>query len=57
MSRQQSRIKKTKNANSKSRIVFSSKFNPLGPNIPKHPHILDNCQIMENKEIMVAYKR
>ena len=60
MSRQQSRIKKTKNANSKSRIAFSSKFNPLGPNIKnikKHAHILDNCQIMENKEIMVAYKR
>ena len=57
MSRQQSRIKKTKNANSKSRIVFSSKFNPLGPNIKniikKHAHILDNCQIMQ---IIVAYE-
>ena len=25
--------------------------------IQKHAHILDNCQIMQNKEIMVAYKR
>ena len=61
MSRQQSRIKKTKNTNSKNKIVFCSKYNPLGPNIKniiqKHAHILDNCQIMQNKEIMVAYKR
>ena len=61
MSRQQFRIKKTKNTNSKNKIVFCSKYNPLGPNIKniiqKHAHILDNCQIMQNKEIMVAYKR
>ena len=61
MSRQQSRIKKTKNTNSKNKIAFCSKYNPLGPNIKniiqKHAHILDNCQIMQNKEIMVAYKR
>ena len=60
MSRQQSRIKKTKNTNSKNKVVFCSKYNPLGPNIKsiiqKHAHILDNCQIMQNKEIMVAYK-
>ena len=61
MSRQQSRIKKTKSTNSKNKVVFCSKYNPLGPNIKsiiqKHAHILDNCQIMQNKEIMVAYKR
>ena len=61
MSQQQSRIKKTKNTNSKNKIVFCSKYNPLGPNIKNiiqnHAHILDNCQIMQNKEIMVAYKR
>ena len=49
-----------KNTNSKNKIVFCSKCNPLGPNIKniiqKHPHILDNSQIMKNKEIMVAYK-
>ena len=60
MSRQQSRIKKTKSTNSKNKVVFCSKYNPLGPNIKsiiqKHAHILDNCQIMQNKEIMVAYK-
>ena len=58
---QQSRIKKTKNTNSKHKIVFCSKYNPLGPNIKniiqKHAHILGNCQIMQNKEVMVAYKR
>ena len=61
MSRQQSRIKKTKNTNSKNKIVFCSKYNPLGPNIKniirKYAHMLDNCQIMQNKEIMVAHKR
>ena len=61
MSRQQSRIKKTKSTNSKNKVVFCSKYNPLGPNIKsiiqKHAHILDNSQIMQNKEIMVAYKR
>ena len=59
MSWQQSRIKKTKSTNSKNKIVFSSKYNSLGPNksiIQKHAHILDNYQIMQNKEIMVAYK-
>ena len=59
MSRQQSRIKKTENTNSKSKNVFS-KYYPLGRNIKniiqKHAHILDNYQIMQNKEIMVAYK-
>ena len=58
MSRQQSRIKKTKKTNSKNKIVFCSKFNPLGPNIKNiikmHAYILDNCQIMQNKEIMAA---
>ena len=61
MLRQQSRIKKRKNSNSKNKIVFCSKYNPLGPNIKeiiqKRAHILDYCQIMQNKEIMVAYKR
>ena len=61
MSRQQSRIEKTKSTNSKNKIVFCSKYNPLGPSIKriiqKHAPILDNCQIMENKQIMVAYKR
>ena len=61
MSQQQSRIKKTKSTNSKNKVVFCSNYNPLGPNInsiiQKHAHILDNCQIMQNKEIMVAYKR
>ena len=60
MSQQQSRIQKTKSTNSKNKIVFCSNYNPLGPNInsiiQKHAHILDNCQIMQNKEIMVAYK-
>ena len=61
MSRQQSRIKKTKSTNSKNKVAFCSKYNPLGLNIKsiiqKHAHILDNCQIIQNKEIMVAYKR
>ena len=60
MSRQQSHIKKTKNTNRKNKFVFCSKYNPLGPNIKniqKHAHILDNYQIMRNKEILVAYKR
>ena len=52
MSRQQSCIKKTKSTISKDKIVFCSKYNPLGPNIKsiiqKHVHILDNCQIMQN---------
>ena len=60
MSRQQSRIKKTKNTNSKNKIVFCSKYSPLGQNIKdiikKHAYFLDNYQIMQNKEIMVAYK-
>ena len=59
-SRKQTRIKKTKLSNSKNKIVFCSKYNPLGPNIKdiiqKHTHIFDNCQIMQNKEIMVAHK-
>ena len=45
MSQQQSRIKKTKSTNSKNKVVFCSKYNPLGPNIKsiiqKHAHILD----------------
>ena len=61
MSRQQSRIKKTKNANSKNKIVFCSKYNTLGSNIKniiqKHAHILGNCQVIQNKEIMATYKR
>ena len=61
MSRQQSRINKTKNTNSKNKIVFCCKYNPLGPNIKniiqKHGHILGNCQIMQNEEFMVAYQR
>ena len=61
MSRQQSHIKKTKSTSSRNKIVFCSKYNPLGPNIKsisqKHVHILDDCQIMQNKEITVAYKR
>ena len=61
LSRQQSFMKKMKSTNSKSKIVSCSKYNPLGPNIKKniqkHAHILYYCQIMENKEIMVAYKR
>ena len=61
MSRQQSRIKKMKSTNSENEIVFCRKYNPQGPNInsiiQKHPHILNNCQIMQNKEILVAYKR
>ena len=60
MSRKQSRIKKMESTSSKNKVVFCSKHNPLGPNIKsiiqKHAHILDNCQIMQNKEIMVAYK-
>ena len=59
MSRQQSRIKKMKSTNSEN--DFCRKYNPQGPNInsiiQKHPHILNNCQIMQNKEILVAYKR
>ena len=61
MSRQQSRIKETKSTKSTSKVVFCSKYSPQGPNIKsiiqKHAHILDNCQIIQNKEIMVAYKR
>ena len=57
LSRQQSLMKNTKSNNSKSKIVSCSKYNPLGPNIKniiqKHAHILDYCQIMENKEIMI----
>ena len=60
MTRQQSCIKKTKSANSKNRIAFCSNYNPPGRNIKdiikKHVHILEYCQIMQNKEIMVAYK-
>ena len=60
MSRQESRIKKTKNTDIKNEIVFRSKYNPPGPNIKniiqKHTHILDHCQIMQTKETMVAYK-
>ena len=60
MSRQQSRIKKTKITNSKNKVIFRSKYNPVGPNIKsiiqKHSRILDNYQIMQNKEIMVPYK-
>ena len=60
MSQHQSRIKKTKSTNSKNKVVFCSNYNPLGLNInsiiQKHSHILNNCQIMQNKEIMVAYK-
>ena len=58
MSRQQPRIKKTKKTNSKNQIVFCSKFNPLGPNIKNiiqmNAYIIDNFQIMQNKEIMAA---
>ena len=58
MSRQQSCIKKTKRTNSKNKVVFCSNYNPLGPNIniiiQKHARILENSQIMQNKEIMVA---
>ena len=47
--------------NSQKQTRIKSKYNPLGPNIKgiiqKHAHILDNCQIMQNKEIMVAHKR
>ena len=61
MSRQQSRIKKTNSTNSKNKVVFCSKYNPLGPNtksiIQKHAHVHDYRQIMQNKEIMLAYKR
>ena len=61
MSRQQSPINKTKNTNSENKIVFCSKYNALGPNIKNiiqnHAHIRENCQILQNKEIMVAYKR
>ena len=61
MSRQESRIKKTKNTDIKNEIVFCSKYNPPGPNIrniiQKHTDILDHCQIMQTKETMVAYKR
>ena len=50
-----------KSTNSENEIVFCRKYNPQGPNINsiirKHPHILNNCQIMQNKEILVAYKR
>ena len=58
MSGQQSCIKKTKNSNSKNKIVFCSKCNPLVLNIQNiiqwHSHILDNCKVMQNKQIMVA---
>ena len=61
MSQQQPGIKKTQFTNSKNKVLFYSKYNPLGTNIKsiiqEHVHILDNCQIMQNKEIMVAYKR
>ena len=61
ISRKQSGIKETKSTNRKIKVLFCSKCNSLGPNIKsiiqKHVHILDNCQIMQNKEIMVAYKR
>ena len=61
MSRQQSRIKKIKSTNSKTKIVFCSNYNPLGPNIKsiirKHAHIIGNCEIVQNKEIMVACER
>ena len=50
-----------KRTNSENEIVFCSKYNPQGPNInsiiQKHPYILNSCQIMKNKEILVAYKR
>ena len=55
MSRQQSPIKKTKSENSKIKVIFCSKYNPLGPNIKSI--IQKHRQIMQNKEIMVAYKR
>ena len=59
-SRQQSRIKETKNTNSKNKIVFCSKYDPMGPNIKniirKHAPILNNCQVIQSKEIMVEYK-
>ena len=35
ISRQQSRIKKTKSTNSKNKILFCSKCNPVGPNIKR----------------------
>ena len=61
MSRQQSRLKKTKNTSTKNKTVSCSKYNPLGPTIKKtiqkHAHILGSCQIMQSKEIMVAYER
>ena len=34
-----------------------SKWSNIKSIIQKHAHILDKCQIMQNKEIMVAYKR
>ena len=41
-------------------MFFVLKYNPLGPIInsiiQKHAHILDNYQIMQNKEIIVVYK-
>ena len=50
-----------KSTNSKRRIVFCSKYNPLGPNIKNiiqnYARIIDNCQTIQNKEIMVACKR
>ena len=46
ISRLQSRIKNTKNINSKNKIVFCSKYNTLGSNIKniiqKHTHITDS---------------
>ena len=61
ISTQQSPIKKMKSTNRKRRIVFCSKYNPLGPNIKNiiqnYARIIDNCQTIQNKEIMVAYKR
>ena len=57
MSLKQSRIKKMERTNSKSKVVFCSKHNPLGPNIKsiiqKHAHNLGNCYIMQNKEMMI----
>ena len=59
ISRLQSRIKNTKNINSKNKIVFCSKYNTLGSNIKniiqKHAHITDSLSKMQKKEIMVPY--
>ena len=60
MSRLQSPIKKEKKITVKTGHSYS-KYNLLGPNIKgiikKHAHILDNCQIMQNKVAMEPYKR